>query len=102
MLPAVPQIYFDFGELGRPGWEPIHPLELQIIWQGAQDIISAAESDPRRELATLGMIQGQRQQLLEEALQGRCTDTWVSRALLIAALQGHLLGRLPEYTWDLD
>jgi hypothetical protein len=101
-MKTQPEIYFDFGELGRPGWHAVSALELEIIWQGAQPMIAAALADPRRELATLRMIQHQQQTLLREALTQEVSPFWVTRALLIAALQGSLLGQLPDYRYDLD
>jgi hypothetical protein len=84
-------VWFDFGNLGYPGWTPVTLLEMRLMLQGAQNLV---QDNPRE--AVDFMIQRTRQTLFDAATQVGVNDHWVSQALLVTAMTGLLGYEIPE------
>lgn len=85
-------VYFNFGDLGYPGWVPITKLEMRIVWQGAEEMIrDYLEQD------VIEMVSRTKLRLLKEAIASQVTPEWFSTALMCTAIEGQVLGKLPDY-----
>lgn len=91
-------LWFNFGNLGYPGWTPVTTFESKLMLQGAQDLI---EHNPKE--ACEMMIYRTRRTLIDAATRVGVNEHWVSQALLITAMSGLLGHEIPEVkTWDDD
>ena len=89
-------LWFNFGNLGYPGWTPVSTFESKLMLQGAQDLI---EHNPRE--ACEIMIHRTRRTLIDAATRTGVNEHWVSQALLVTAMTGLLGHEIPEVkTWD--
>jgi len=89
-------LWFNFGNLGYPGWTPVTTFESKLMLQGAQDLIDA---NPKE--ACERMIYRTRRTLIDAATRTGVDEHWVSQALLITAMSGLLGHEIPEVkTWD--
>lgn len=94
MHDRTPQILFNFSDLGWDRWCEVHPVEMEIIWHGAQDML--AEHDER---ATRAMLALTKARLIARAARHDVTEEWITTALLCAAMDGQLDGKIPRHAW---
>ena len=90
-------VCLDFGAWGAPGWHEIDATTLRVIGAGAGEIWQRAQQDPRTLRATLDMMQQSEVDLLLHSISQPITPEWITRAVLITALRGLVLGQLPVY-----
>ena len=89
-------VFFNFGELGHPGWTPVTCFEMQLILSGAQSMIDNYDHE-----SVDFMIEKSHNELLHKALNEGITEQWVSQALLLTALRGLRGDPVPEVLhWD--
>jgi len=89
-------LWFNFGNLGYPGWTPVTTFESKLMLQGASDLI---ENNSRE--ACEAMIFRSRRSLIDAATRTGVDEQWVSQALLCTAMTGLLGYEIPEVkTWD--
>lgn len=88
-------VYFNFGDLGHPGWVPVSRLEMRIIWQGVQSMIQQYEREHIEE-----MLIKTRTRLLIAAMSNQVTPHWFTTALMVTAMSAQLEGKLPEYKFS--
>ena len=84
-------LWFNFGDYGEPGLVPISVFESKIMLQAAEDIFQK-----HSRAACDFMIARKRSELIHESSVGMVDDHWVSRALLLTALQGLMGYEIPE------
>ena len=90
-------LWFNFGDLGYPGWTPVTQFECGLLLAGAERMIDHNGPELCHDL-----VQRTRHELLQQAVQGQVEDHWVSQAVLITALTGLLGYEIPEIkTWEL-
>ena len=88
---SMDPVWFDFGNLGYPGWTPVTKFEMRLMLEGAQNLV---QDNPRE--AVDHMIQRTRQTLINAAVSTGVNEHWVSQALLVTAMTGLLGYEIPE------
>ena len=88
-------VWFNFGDLGYPEWVPMSRLEMQVIWEGAQDMMASHSPEAIAEAMCIT-----RARLMLAAISGRVDPDWCSRALLCTAIDCYQQGQLPDYRLD--
>lgn len=76
--------YFNFGDFGYPGWVPVTVLEMRIMWEGSQELI---EDTTPNEIERL--VEDLKYKLLKQAIYGFIDEDWISRAVMVTAIEGH-------------
>ena len=84
-------IWFNFGDLGAPGWTPVTTLEARLMLHGAEYLLE----DNSRQSCEI-MLQRTRQHLLYKAIQQGVDADWISQALFTQALTGLLGYAVPD------
>lgn len=82
-------VWFDFSDLGAPGWWPVSKMEMEILYLGAQDMMAGKEPT----VIDL-MIAQTKTRLRHQARRRGINPEWVSTATMITAMagiQGHEL-----------
>lgn len=90
------RVYFNFTDFGYKGWLPITQLEMQMLWDGSEDIMR------EHEIASIMMMMDiTRCRLKKQARSGAINPEWVTTAVMLWALGGRLGQPLPDY-WHED
>lgn len=95
MKKSTNAVLFNFSDLGYDRWCQIHPVEMDIIWHGAQDLIYANDEN-----ATRAMLALTKAKLIAKSSKDDITEDWITTALLCTAIDGILDGKLPRYSFD--
>lgn len=83
-MPRASYALFNFGELGYPGWVPVSYIEMQIMWEGSQELIADAGPNQIEQL-----VEELKYKLLKQAIYGLVDEDWISHAVMITAIEGH-------------
>lgn len=90
-------VWWDFGDLGWPGWTPVTRLEMQILLKGAERLMESNSPEICRSWTQHG-----RTVLIDQAITQGITPYWISQALLVTAVTGLLGDKIPDVLWSDD
>jgi len=77
---------FNFGDYGFPEWVAVHPIEMQVIWEG---VMSMFDHYTTNEI--IEMSDKIEHKLIAHAwCNFDCDEDWVSHAVMLTAIQGWL------------
>ena len=90
-------VWWDFGDLGWPGWTPVTVLEMRILFDGAERLMQNNSPEVCR-----SWTQASSTQLTNQAITQGITPYWISHALLITAVRGLLGEKIPDVLFSDD
>ena len=76
---------FNFGDFGYPEWVPVSLLEMQIMWEGSQELITNCDYEHLER-----MLDELKYTLLKTAIHDQVDEDWISRAVMVTAIEGHM------------
>jgi len=75
---------FNFGEYGFPDWVAVHPIEMEVIWEGVLEMFEHYTQEEIKQMSDRIELN-----LVAHAwCNFPCDEQWVTNALLLTAIQG--------------
>lgn len=90
-MPQVKIIWFNFQDLGLPGWYPVPVEAAEIMLLAAESVIETYTPDELEQILEI-----QHHDLTAVAAVNQITDVWIDQALLYRALCGLLGYAIPD------
>lgn len=91
-------VLVNFGRLGFPGWTPVHPIEMQVIWEGVLEMFETYTP-----AAIEIMTRKIEARLMCYAFGNRPMDEdWITNALMVTAIRGWQGKEIPELIFFRD
>jgi hypothetical protein len=77
--------FFNFGDFGHPEWIPVSLFEMQVMWAGSQELVEDCDVDHLER-----MLDELKLTLLKTAIHDQVDAEWISRAVMVTAIEGHM------------